>query len=173
MRTSIVAHKNATGDLEIPDLSILTRNLQLGRLADIDLLSIARNLAVDEAHRWGMSRTTAAALLVRQALEEALDAFWRRAMPGLEDCSGRSQMIALPFFVESPLAEDVIYAWYRLSSACHAGSYVLGPSLGDIERYSSVVRKLQDAGARLTTGEKPQWSPVLTTRSEAEFHRER
>jgi hypothetical protein len=84
-----------------------------------------------------------AALLARQALEEALDALWRRRAPGLEQCSTRAQLLSLPGYLHrSDLAEQNAYAWSGLSRACHHHAYELPPTAAELESWIGAVEEL-------------------------------
>jgi hypothetical protein len=84
-----------------------------------------------------------AALLARQALEEALDAWWRRRAPGLEQCSTRAQLLCLPDYLRrSDLAEQIAYAWSGLSRACHHHAYELPPTAAELESWIGTVEVL-------------------------------
>jgi hypothetical protein len=70
---------------------------------------------------------TAAALLARQALEEAVAAYWRRRSPAMVAVSTRVQHICLAAQLGDPdTAYEVAYVWSTLSDACHYRSYDLG-----------------------------------------------
>ncbi len=74
----------------------------------------------------------ATALLARQALESALDDFWKVR----EQCSMKAQLLCLPYYLQAPspksqaddLAQRVSYAWAGLSRACHQHPYELPPT---------------------------------------------
>jgi hypothetical protein len=84
-----------------------------------------------------------AALLARQALEEALDALWRRRAPGLEQCSTRAQLLCLPDYLRrSDLAEQIAYAWSGLCRACHHHAYELPPTAAELESWIGTVEDL-------------------------------
>lgn len=105
-----------------------------------ELVAASRLLSSHGDRRLGSNRYIAAALLLRQALEDALEAFWQDRAPGLEHCSGRAQMVSLPFFTSTPAtAADVSYAWYRLSSICHHHAYELPPSHNEIDALANIV----------------------------------
>ena len=44
----------------------------------------------------------ATALLARQALEAALDDFWKVRAPGMEQCSMKAQLLCLPQYLQDP-----------------------------------------------------------------------
>src|SRR5262249_52865661 len=98
----------------------------------------------------------ASALLVRQALESALDDYWRRHAPGVERCSMRAQLLCLPSYLQtdgaSTLAERTAYAWIRLSRACHQHVYELPPTAAELVRWTDIVEEfLTAASFRLTS----------------------
>jgi len=85
----------------------------------------------------------ATALLARQALEGALDSFWRRRAPGLEFCSARAQFICLPVHLQDrDLAESASYAWFGLSRACHQHSYELPPTSSELLTWIGTIQEL-------------------------------
>jgi len=126
-----------------------------------EVVSAARNLMerIDPATAGLWPRATA--LLARQALEAALDDFWKVRAPGMELCSMRAQLLCLPHFLSTfakatvdkqasklpgpqadHLAQRVSYAWAGLSGACHQHPYELPPtsvellgSLGTVEDF--------------------------------------
>jgi hypothetical protein len=116
----------------------------------------ARNLMerIDPATAGLWPRATA--LLARQALEAALDDFWRRRSPGMELCSMRAQLLCLPYFLQasSPkpqaddLAQRVSYAWAGLSGACHQHPYELPPTSAELLGWLGTVEEfVADVGA--------------------------
>lgn len=79
-------------------------------------------------------------VLLRQSLEESLDALWRRWAPGMEEAPRRAQLAALPEYLnDRKLAEDVAYVWWALSRACHAHPYELGPTAGELNGWAAVA----------------------------------
>lgn len=68
-----------------------------------------------------------AAVLIRQAVEATIDAFWATTVPAMQDASTREKWLALPSYLgrmpELPAAE---YAWAALSEACHHRAYDVG-----------------------------------------------
>ena len=74
----------------------------------------------------------AAILLARQALEEALDDFWRARAPDLLNASMRAQLLCLgPLMNNDRDAADVDQLWGALSNACHFDA--LQPTPGAVE----------------------------------------
>lgn len=93
----------------------------------------------------------AAALLGRQALERALNAYWERRAPGVQHVSGRAQLLCLPNYLsDQELAGDIAYAWSALSMVCHHHAYNLGPAEPELRHYLEIVAR---AVRRLTPDE--------------------
>ncbi len=93
--------------------------------------------------------TRAAALLARQALEEALGDLWRRLAPGVEEAPFRAQLICLRGSVdERELAARAEYLWWALSRACHHHPYELDPTADEVagwtDEVATVVARLRD-----------------------------
>lgn len=91
----------------------------------------------------------AAALLARQALEQAVDDFWRRRAPGVENCSGRAQFLCLRSYVDKRVAEEADHTWGALSRACHQHAYELAPTASELDRWmhnvDSIIGSLETA----------------------------
>jgi hypothetical protein len=82
----------------------------------------------------------AAALLGRQALEEALDDLWRREAPELQGTSTTCQLVCLPVFVpDRQLAGQAAHVWGVLTHACHHHPYELSPTAEELDRWLEVV----------------------------------
>jgi hypothetical protein len=108
-----------------------------------DVVIAARNLLerTDAATAGLWPRATA--LLVRQALESALDDFWRMRAAGVERCSMRAQLLCLAHYLDDDeLAESASYAWAGLSRACHQHPYELPPTSAELLGWLSVVQHL-------------------------------
>lgn len=85
----------------------------------------------------------ATALLARQALESALDDFWRVRAPGVEQCSMKAQLLCLPHYLgDEGLAERVSYSWAGLSGACHQHPYELPPTSAELLGWLATVDQL-------------------------------
>jgi hypothetical protein len=106
---------------------------------------MARRLANNENQKLGATRNLAAALLLRQALEDAMDELWERTVPGMKPLSTRAQLITLPFYTDPDLAAQIQFTWCQLSGACHHDSYELPPPLHEIEKAAETVERLVDA----------------------------
>ena len=75
----------------------------------------------------------AAILLVRQALEEALDDFWRARAPDLLHASMRAQLLCLGTLMRNDRdAADIAQLWSTLSDACHFDACYPTPSAHEI-----------------------------------------
>jgi hypothetical protein len=108
---------------------------------------IARSL-LDSAHQI-MSRSDiglegvwprAAALLGRQALEESLDAFWERTLPGMREATYATRLACLPQYLrDKAVADGVKVAWSALSRACHHHPYELSPTADELSRWLEQV----------------------------------
>jgi hypothetical protein len=110
-----------------------------------ELVEIARMLSTDQNRSLGSTRHLAAALLLRQALEDAIDDFWQKELPAMESLSARAQLITLPFYIEPTLAAQVQFTWYQLSATCHHDSYDLPPPLHELESAAETVTQLVDS----------------------------
>lgn len=85
----------------------------------------------------------ATALLARQALESAVDDFWKARAPGMEQCSMRAQLLCLPHYLgDEELAERASYAWAGLSRACHQHPYELPPTSAELLGWLGTVEEL-------------------------------
>jgi hypothetical protein len=81
----------------------------------------------------------AAALLARQALEQAVDEFWAARRIPLDSCPTTQQLICLREYLDDELAGAVHHAWTALSSACHHHPYELAPTVGELSGWLTVV----------------------------------
>jgi hypothetical protein len=101
-------------------------------------------------------RPRAVVLLLRQALEAALDDHWRLRAPGVEACSARSQLICLPAFVsDATIAEDASFVWWALTRACHHHPYELAPTSSELSELLEAVEDLGDRLQALAEGRPP------------------
>lgn len=107
-----------------------------------ELVDAAKAIAEIPDRTLGASRYLAASFLLRQAIEDALDDYWASAQPGLENCTGRIQMVSLPEYLEDEgAARDIVYCWNRLSSTCHHDAYELPPSQAEFRHYLAVTER--------------------------------
>jgi hypothetical protein len=106
---------------------------------------MARAASEESDRKLGGSPRLAAALLLRQALEAALDAFWSKTVPGMneKEVSSRAELISLPFYLEGgDLASRVRYTWYRLSTFCHHDAYELPPPKYELAECAATIQDL-------------------------------
>ena len=88
----------------------------------------------------------AAALLARQALEDALDRLWAAVSPAMEQAGRRTQLICLSLFLEDEaLIADVRAVWSSLSRACHHHHYELAPTAPELEGWIQQTEHLLTA----------------------------
>ena len=119
------------------------------RFLAIHLLNLARSIMrvprADLVGTW----PRASAILGRQALEIALDQLWARVAPGVENASGRAQLVCLPEYVDAELTSRVRYSWHALSGACHHHAYELPPIVSELNSWLDDVQALIDEVRRL------------------------
>lgn len=85
----------------------------------------------------------ASALLARQALESALDAFWRSKGVPLDGCSTRAQLLCLRGYLkDDAIAGQAQQLWSALSRACHHHPYELAPTVGELDGWVRGVEGL-------------------------------
>lgn len=79
-------------------------------------------------------------LLARQALEEAVSAFWMRRAPGTERANGKARFVALRFYVDDPdLPRRAHQTWAALSDATHHHGYELAPTAVELRAWVDTV----------------------------------
>ncbi|MBQ1091378.1 hypothetical protein [Streptomyces sp. B93] len=71
-------------------------------------------------------RARAAAVLLRMALDQALDAYWRRVTPSMTRV-GKHRMLCLEWYAGHDTARRCRTTWSALSAACHYRTYELPP----------------------------------------------
>ena len=100
------------------------------------LLSMARGLLDAPHSRIPVPlRTRAAAFLARQALETAIDAYWKSRNLPLDRCSMRAQLVCLREYSPSDdatVAPAIEQTWGTLSRACHHHPYELTPTIAEL-----------------------------------------
>jgi hypothetical protein len=109
-----------------------------------DLVAAAKTLALTPNRRFGSTRFLMSALLMRQALEDALDLYWLDTVPGLERCSARAQLVSLPFYTDAGLAAEVTYCWHRLSGISHHHAYELPAGSEELTHLGAIVTRFLD-----------------------------
>jgi hypothetical protein len=87
----------------------------------------------------------AAALLTRQALEEAIDAYWTARQLPLDSLPTQTQLVCMRMM--SPdhwLPARLHEAWGALSRACHHHPYELAPTAAELAAWIDVVEDFGD-----------------------------
>jgi hypothetical protein len=102
-----------------------------------DLLTEARRLVEHPDAGAAGVWPQAAALLARQALEQAMAGLWA-GRPGADGLSGgtmRSQLLCLTAYVDQDVAARAAYLASALSRACHYHPYELAPTASELSRW--------------------------------------
>lgn len=109
----------------------------------VEMLQEARSL-IAESSRAEHGRTRSAAILARQALEEAVILF----MENNHDKIGRPDFNAILIVLEElasederPTIRDIAWTWSALSNACHAHAYSLEPTPAEVEGWLESIEK--------------------------------
>jgi len=84
----------------------------------------------------------AAALLARQALEQAVTTCLTRRHPVLPDTGYTAQLHALHAIVPAPVAHRAAYVWSALSHATHHAGYELPPTQAALRGWLSTVDEI-------------------------------
>lgn len=88
----------------------------------------------------------ATCVLLRAALEDALESFWHSHQPTIRFGNGRAQMACLSGWMDDPdLAAAVRQTWGELSSMAHH-SDDLGPDPAAMRRSVRVIQAFHTAG---------------------------
>lgn len=120
-----------------------------------DLLRSARTTVDRPAALDGSAWARSSALLTRQALETALADYWTRRAPGMESCSGLSQLVALPYYLDDPAARTAHETWAALSHGCHHHAYDLAPTAIELRSWIEATQQIIDALAAATATSAP------------------
>ena len=105
-----------------------------------ELVAIARQLVARTDAKTAGVWPRAAALLGRQALETALDEWWRAKGIPLNECTTHAQLLCLSTYLrDDDSAGQLRYAWSALTRACHHHPYELPPATGELEGWLSVI----------------------------------
>jgi hypothetical protein len=86
-------------------------------------------------------RARAAAVLLRLALDETLDGFWRDITPNMTR-NGRTRMLSLQWYVRPSVARQWYTVWSSLSAACHHHTYELPPTPAEVRAWYQDVGEL-------------------------------
>lgn len=109
----------------------------------VALLGLARAMVDEPAPHTRGLWARAAAILGRQALEEAMRSLWRSKAPGLEQANFTTQLLCLCEFVaDTGLARRAALVWARLSDACHCRGYGLPPTADELNVWLDDVAQL-------------------------------
>ncbi|MFE6908557.1 hypothetical protein [Streptomyces erythrochromogenes] len=76
-------------------------------------------------------RARAAAILLRMALDLALDAYWRRVTPSMTRI-GKHRMLCLEWYAGQDTARRCRTTWSALSAACHYRACELPPAPAEV-----------------------------------------
>jgi hypothetical protein len=76
-------------------------------------------------------RARAAAVLLRMALDQALDAYWARVHPSMTRI-GKHRMLCLEWYAGRDTARRCRTTWLALSAACHYRAQELPPAPAEI-----------------------------------------
>ncbi|MFF4055997.1 hypothetical protein ACFYZ8_14690 [Streptomyces sp. NPDC001668] len=87
-------------------------------------------------------RARAAATLLRLALDETLDAFWRSVSPRMTRSTGRTRMLCLQWYASPSVARQWYTVWSGLSAACHYHTYDLPPTPAEVRAWHLDVSEL-------------------------------
>lgn len=76
-------------------------------------------------------RARAAAVLLRMALDRALDAYWLRVTPSMTRI-GKHRMLCLEWYADRDTARRCRTTWSALSAACHYRAHELPPAPAEV-----------------------------------------
>ena len=109
-----------------------------------ETLAMARELLTRSDAKAAGVWPRAAALLARQALEQAIDEYWqRRDMGAFAQLPTAPQLICLREYLDdSALAETMSHVWGALTEACHHHPYELAPSLEELDGWIASLHEL-------------------------------
>ncbi|WP_381795497.1 hypothetical protein [Streptomyces niveus] len=113
------------------------------------------------------ARARAAAMLLRLALEQSLDDFWRGVAPGMTRTE-KHRILCLEAYTDRGTARRWYLTWSALSAACHHRAHELPPSPTEIHGRLLEVNTLLDAlgggpAATATTVMPPPGPPAGRT----------
>ncbi|MHC5902414.1 hypothetical protein ACVNF4_00595 [Streptomyces sp. S6] len=102
-------------------------------------------------------RARAAAVLLRMAFDQALDAYWRRVTPSMTRI-GKHRMLCLEWYAGRDTARRCRTTWAALSAACHYRTYELPPAPAEIH-----TRLLEVTALLAALGGRPDPASVTAT----------
>ncbi len=83
-----------------------------------------------------------AAFLIRQELEEAIDAFWEDRVPDFGSTTMRTKLIALEAYIDPAMAAQTSQTWAVLSNVCHYRGYSLEPTGEELTSWLTTAGRL-------------------------------
>ncbi|MDX3539792.1 hypothetical protein PV721_36830 [Streptomyces sp. MB09-01] len=90
-------------------------------------------------------RARAAAALLRLALDEAMDDFWRGVSPRMVHARGRTKALCLDAYVSPALARQWYAVWRALTAAGHHHTYEPPPTPAEVKAWHGAVTDLLHA----------------------------
>jgi len=109
------------------------------------ILQLARELLTRSDPSTAGLWPRAAALLTRQALEEAVDDYWRSRQLPLDSLPTQAQLVCMRMMTaDASLPARVHEAWGALSRACHHHPYELSPTAAELATWIEVVEEFGD-----------------------------
>jgi hypothetical protein len=112
-----------------------------------DVLQLARDLMSRADPSTAGLWPRAAALLIRQALEESVDAYWTERQLPLDSLPTQSQLVCLRMMTSTgTLPAQLHETWGALSRACHHHPYELAPTAGELGTWIAVVEEFTAPG---------------------------
>jgi hypothetical protein len=95
--------------------------------------------------------------LIRLALEETLDQYWADELPEAALCGMRPQLLLLPAYAGTSIAERARDTWTGLSRAAHHHAYELAPTAAELRTWHTTVSQLSlDLTSQPTTRTRQQ-----------------
>ncbi|KQX93031.1 MULTISPECIES: hypothetical protein [Streptomyces] len=88
------------------------------------------------------TRARAAAALLRLALDETMDTFWRDVSPAMTRATGRAKALCLERYATASVARQWYAVWSALSAACHHHIYELPPTPAEVRAWHQDVVEL-------------------------------
>lgn len=107
-----------------------------------ELLASADEMLTSSVPGLGTQWPRACALVIRLALEQTLDQYWRRVVPSAADCGMRAQLQLLPLYAGEEAAGLAREAWLGLAGAAHHHAYELAPTAGELRGWHAAVARL-------------------------------
>lgn len=112
------------------------------RVTPEELLDSADQLLTSPVAGIGDLWPQTCALLIRLALELALDRHWARVLPSAAECGMRQQLLLLPSYGGMDAAPLARQAWLGLAGATHHHAYELAPTAAELRGWHTTVTRL-------------------------------